>query len=91
MYLSKNLHVELGLTNGTKCVVRSIHLKNGRSISADSGMNYVNYKDGDYIIVEFDDIKVKPLPGLALNHIPITPQKTEFSVYVGNSKSVYVN
>ena len=40
--------------------------------------------------MEFDDIKVKPLPGLVLNHIPITPQRTEFSVYVGNSKSVTV-
>ena len=91
VYLSKNMHVELGLTNGTKGIVRSIHLKNGRSISEDSGKHYVNFKDGDYIIVEFDDIKVKPLPGLVLNHIPITPQKTEFSVYVGNSKSVSVN
>jgi ATP-dependent exoDNAse (exonuclease V) alpha subunit len=90
VYLSKNMHVELGLTNGTKGVVRSIHLKNGRLISADSGKHYVNFKEGDYIIVEFDDIKVKPLPGLALNHIPITPQDTDFPVYVGNGKSVTV-
>ena len=90
VYLSKNMHVELGLTNGTKGIVRSIHLKNGRSISEDSGKYYLNFKDGDYIIVEFDDIKVKPLPGLVLNHIPITPQQTEFSVYVGNRKSVTV-
>ena len=52
VYLSKNKEVELGLTNGTKGVVRSIHLRNGRSISADIGKHYVNYKDGDYIIVE---------------------------------------
>ena len=90
VYLSKNMHVELGLTNGTNGVVRSIHLKDGRLISADSGKHYVNFKEGDYIIVEFDDIKVKPLPGLTLNHIPITPQDTDFPVYVGNGKSVTV-
>jgi hypothetical protein len=90
VYLSKNMHVELGLTNGTKGIVRSIHLKNGRSISGDTGKHYVNFTDGDYIIVEFDDIKVSPLPGLVLNHIPITPQDTDFLVYVGNGKSVTV-
>ena len=90
VYLSKNMEVELGLTNGTSGVVRSIHLKNGRSISADTGKHYVNFREGDYIIVEFDDIKVNPLPGLVLNHIPITPQDTDFSVYVGKGKSVTV-
>ena len=89
VYLSKNMHVELGLTNGTKGIVRSIHLKNGRSISAESGKHYVNFNDGDYIIVEFDDIKVNPLPGLVVNHIPITPQDTDFQVYV-NGKYVTV-
>ena len=90
VYLSKNMQVELGLTNGTKGVVRSIHLKNARSISADSGKHYINFKEGDYIIVEFDDIKVKPLPGLVSNHVPITPQDTDFLVYVGKGKSVKV-
>ena len=45
--------------------------------------------DSDYIIVEFDDIKVKPLPGLVLNHVPIKPQDTDFSLYV-NGKTVTV-
>ena len=81
MYISNNIAVELGLTNGTSGTVKAIHLQNGETISEEEiGLHYVDFKDTDYIVVELDDVTVKPLRGLQPNHIPIFPQSGSFSV-----------
>ena len=64
VYVSKNMKVELGLTNGTSGRIKSIHLKNAEKVTKDTGMHYVEWYDEDCIIVELDEINVKPLRGL---------------------------
>ena len=89
--VTTNIKTELGITNGTEGVVRLIHFKNGEMINEDTGIHYLE-EHPDYIIVELDDINVKPLDGLPLNHIPIVPKKKSFSVYMpGKQKDVSVN
>ena len=81
VYLSKNKAVELGLTNGTEGIIKSIHLRNA-NVTEDAGLHVVDFdKETDYIIVEFKDINMMaPLPGLLPNQIPITPDKGSFCV-----------
>ena len=89
--VTTNIKTELGITNGTMGVVRLIHFKNGQVINEDTGVHYLE-ENPDYIIVELDDISVKPLDGLPPNHIPIVPIKKSFSVYMpGKTKAVNVN
>ena len=87
IYVSKNLRVDLGLTNGTSGKIKSIHLKNAEKITTETGMHYVDFNDGDCIIVELDDINVKPLRGLKPNHIPITKMDTKFQVNLTGQKT----
>ena len=76
IFISNNIATELGITNGTKGVVKAIHLQNGESISEeDIGFHLVEFRDLDYVIVELEDVTVTPLRGLQPNHIPIFPQK----------------
>ena len=80
VYLSKNMAVELGLTNGTSGI---IHLRNARNITDDKGIHPVDFdKDEDYIVVELENISVMAaLPGLLPNQIPITAKKGSFSYH----------
>ena len=90
--VTKNIYTELGITNGTKGVVRSIHFKKEESV-------VIGYRDNfqylqhtpDCIVVELDDINVKPLDGLPANHVPIVPQRGSFQVHLGGKESVSVN
>jgi hypothetical protein len=59
IFLTDNKAVELGLTNGTTGVVRSIHLQNGEVITGDAGFYHLKHTP-DYVIVELDDITMKP-------------------------------
>ena len=81
VYLCKNMAVELGLTNGTAGIIKSIHLRNA-NVTEDTGVHRVDFdKETDYIIVEFDDISMMaPLPGLLPNQIPITVMSGNFRV-----------
>ena len=83
VYLTKNMAVELGLTNGTEGIIKSIHLRNA-NVTEDSDVDVyrVNFDpETDYIIVEFKDISMMaPLPGLLVNQIPITPMTGNFRV-----------
>ena len=89
--VSCNIKTELGITNGTTGKVKSIHLKNGEVINENTGCHYLEQQP-EYIIVELDDIDVKPLDGLPLNHIPILPMKKDFKVSMpGKQKKVSVN
>ena len=89
VFLTQNIAVELGLTNGTTGIIKSIHLRNGEMIEEDTGFHHVEFKDTDFIVVELDDITVKPLRGLDPNHIPIFPMKKNFSVSVKGRKNKF--
>ena len=80
VFLTTNIATELGLTNGTTGIIKSIHLQNGEMISEDTGFHHVEFTDTDFIVVELDDITVKPLRGLNPNHIPIFAKKLNFQV-----------
>ena len=88
VYLSKNMAVELGLTNGTSGIIKSIHLRNARNITDDKGIHPVDFdKDEDYIVVELNDINmIAPLPGLLANQIPITAKKGNFQYHLKGQK-----
>ena len=78
IFISNNIATELGITNGTKGVVKAIHLQNGKSISEeDTGFHLVEFEDMDYVIAELEDVTATPLRGLQPNHIPIFPQKSK--------------
>ena len=81
IFISNNVATELGLTNGTKGMVKAIHIQNGESISEDNhGFHLVEFNGLDCVIVELEDVTVKPLQGLQPNHIPIFPQDGYFQV-----------
>jgi hypothetical protein len=81
VYISNNIAVELGLTNGTSGIVKSIRLQNGETVSEeDTGFHHVEFNDMDCIIVELDDVTAKPLRGLQPNNIPIFPQPGDFPI-----------
>ena len=90
--VTRNIHTELGVTNGTRGWIRSIHFKRGQVISGtDSGLHHISHQP-EYIIVELEDINVEPLQGLPPNHIPIFPQRRSISVSMGGKqKKVSVN
>ena len=80
--------VELGLTNGTSGIVKSIHLRNARNITDDKGIHPVEFdKDEDYIVVELKNISMMAaLPGLLPNQIPITAKKGSFTYHPKGQK-----
>ena len=89
--VTKNIATELGITNGTVGKVRSIHFQNGEVISEGTGYHPIEYPP-DFIIVELDDINMKPLDGLPPNCVPISVKTEGFSVYLpGKDKSIHVN
>ena len=90
--VTKNIHTELGITNGTKGIVRSIHFKKEESVVTGytDNFHYLQHTP-DCIVVELDDINVKPLDGLPANHVPIVPQRGSFKVHVGGKEPVSVN
>ena len=88
IYISNNIAVELGLTNGTSGMVKAIHLQNVETISEqDTGFHHVQFTDTDCIIVELDDIEAIQLRGLQPNHIPIFPQSGSFQVELKRKKT----
>ena len=81
IYISNNIATELGITNGTKGIVKAIHLENGKTISEEeTGFHPVVFNDLDCVIAELDDVSVKPLRGLQPNQIPIFPQDGSFDI-----------
>ena len=78
--VTNNIATELGITNGTEGWVRSIHFRNGEVITGDTGYHEIVHPL-DYIIVELEDVSMRPLDGLPPNHVPIAVKKEGFSVY----------
>ena len=89
--VTNNIATELGITNGTEGQVKSIHFKNGEVITGDAGYQHLE-SPPDYVIVELEDITMRPLDGLPPNHVPISLQTAGFSVYLPDmKKSINVN
>ena len=89
--VTRNIHTELGITNGTVGWVRLICFTNGEVITGETGFHHIQHPV-DHIIVELQHISVKPLDGLPPNHIPIFPKTRSFSVSVpGKKKALSVN
>ena len=88
IYISNNIATELGITNGTKGIVKAIHLQNGEAISEeDIGFHLVEFYDLDCVIVELDDVSLKPLRGLQPNQVPIFPQEGQFQILLKSLNS----
>ena len=89
--LTKNIATELGLTNGTTGIIKSIHFNKEESITEEIGFHPLKYTP-DCIIAELDDITMKPLDGLEPNHVPIFPTKGNFGVKIkGNNNTININ
>ena len=86
--VTNNIATELGITNGTVGKIRSIHFKNGEEVESEE-TGYQHIKDPpEYIIVELEEIDMKPLHGLPPNHVPISVRTESFSVPLpGKQKS----
>ena len=89
VFLTKNIATELGLTNGTTGVVRKIYLKNAAAVNEEIGFHEIQHSSDDYVIVEFDEIKVKPLDGLEANQVPIFSENGHFQVRVKGRKNAF--
>ena len=85
VFLTDNIATELGLTNGTTGVVKSIQFECDEVIPAGTGFNYLE-NIPDCVIVEVDDVNMTPLDGLAPNHVPIFPKAGSFRVKVPGRK-----
>ena len=82
------------MTNGTKGVRRAIHFKGEEPVISGNADDFHYLKHlPDCIVVELEDIDVKPLNGLPPNHVPIVIQQTHFTVPMGrkNGKAEEVN
>ena len=89
--VTQNIATELGITNGTVGKIKSIHLKNGEVITGDTGYHHIQHPL-EYIIVELENISMRPLNGLPPNHVPITVKRDSFQVYLPEKeKSINVN
>ena len=89
--ITYNIATELGITNGTAGVVRSIHFGNGEIISGDRGYHHLKHTP-EYVIVELEGVNMKPLDGLPPNHVPIYLHSESFQVSMpGRKRSVNVN
>ena len=89
--VTTNIATELGITNGTRGTIRYIHLRSGEVIIGDTGFHRLE-QPPDYVIVELEDISVKPLDGLPPNHVPILSKTEAFPVSMpGRKKPLNVN
>ena len=79
--ITKNLYTELGITNGATGTIRSVHFNDGEALIEEPLAGLIQLdKQPLYIIVELDDINMKPLEGLPSNHVPIYPQTVNIKV-----------
>ena len=86
VFLTDNVATELGLTNGTTGVVKSIQFEHNEIITTSTGFNHLQNMP-DCVIVELDDIKMNPLDGLRPNHVPIFPKAGSFKVKIPGKKT----
>ena len=85
--VTRNLHTELGVTNGTTGWIKSIHFSDGKVVSGtDTGFHHIQHPP-EYIIVELEDVHMKPLEGLPPNHVPIFQQTRSIGVRLRGRKN----
>ena len=84
--VTRNVAVELGITNGTVGTIRSIRLKNGQVISEETGFHNLEHPP-ECIIVELKDVNIEPLNGLPPNHVPIYAATDSFKVRIRGKKT----
>ena len=63
-------------------------MKNGRSITEDTGIHHVKFADTDCIILEMEDVRVQPLDGLDRNLVPIYPHEGDFEVSMKGTEGI---
>ena len=91
VFLTDNIATELGLTNGTTGVVKSILFECNEEITDETGFNYLE-NIPDCVIVEVDDVNMSPLDGLRPNHVPIFPKAGSFAVRIpGRKEAININ
>ena len=91
VFITDNIATELGLTNGTTGVVKSIQFNCDEDIPRGTGFNHLDNMP-DCVIVEVDDVNMNPLHGLAANHVPIFPKAKSFEVKIpGRKEKIKIN
>ena len=89
--VTTNIATELGITNGTTGIVRSMHFKEGEVINEETGYHQFD-QPPEYIIVELEGISMETLDGLPPNHVPIFLKTESFQVKLpGKKKGISVN
>ena len=83
--LTDNIAVELGLTNGTTGMVKSIQFHCDEVVTEEEGFNHLD-NIPDCVIVELDDITMNSLDGLSPNNVPIFPKARSFGVKIPGRK-----
>ena len=81
--LTKNISTELGLTNGTKGIIKMIPLKENEKRNQ-SDKRFKKVSSLDCIITEVPNASISDLDGLAKNHIPIFRCKGSFVLKQNN-------
>ena len=85
--LTKNISTELGLTNGTKGIIKMIPLKeNEKCIQSDKGFKKASSLD--YIITEVPDASISDPDGLPKKHIHIFRCKGSFVLKQNNDVTI---
>ena len=91
IFLTDNVATELGLTNGTTGVVKSIQFDRNEIITGGTGFNHLK-NIPVCVIVQLDDINMNPLEGLTPNHVPIFPKAGSFAVKIpGKKDAININ
>ena len=82
VYLTKNISTELGLTNGTKGVVRKIYLKDtDKNINMSSGCEFSVLKSQpECVIMEINEPVGKGLTNLQSCQFPVFPERSSFQI-----------
>ena len=86
VFVTRNLHTELGITNGATGRIASIHYRAENVIQGtDSGLHRIEHSP-EYIIVEMDHVSMRRLEGLPPNHVPIFPRTRSVCVKMPRMK-----
>ena len=81
--VTRNLFTELGITNGTTGVIKSVHFKDEVELIDDAHIGLIDLDQQPlYIVVELKDINMEALEGLPANHVPIYPQTESIQVRI---------
>ena len=91
VFLTDNIATELGLTNGTTGVVKSIQFEGNEVSTEGTGFNRLHSMP-DCVVVEVDDVTMNPLHGLRPNHVPIFSKAGSFAVRIpGKKDTININ